>query len=90
MSKIIVNNNKLREILISQTKSEARRRIITRWPDWKQRNAALGLLSQEETQACKNWITAVRVASDQIEQDIMTNDNLINFDVSKSPWWPSD
>ena len=73
---------------ITETKAEAARRILAKWPDWRQRNAALGLLLPEEVESCKQWITDIKAASDQIEYDLKMSADPAKFDVAGSARWP--
>lgn len=75
-------------IKIAAVKAEAQRRILAKWPDWKQRNAALGLLEVSEVAACKKWIADVKAASNLIEQDIQASADPASFDVAGSARWP--
>lgn len=56
---------------IEANRAECRRRIVERWPEDQQRNAALGILSTEQTDACAAWIkdcrTAENAAADLID-----------------------
>ena len=52
-------------------KETAKEKIIAVAPDYKQRNAALGLLSTEETDELKNLINSIRAISNSLEQQIL-------------------
>jgi len=49
---------------IEANRRECARRILDRWPDWAQRNCALGVYSAAETEACAAWIHACTTAED--------------------------
>jgi len=49
----------------------AKEKIIAVAPEHKQRNAALGLLSTEETDELKNSINSIRAISNSLEQQIL-------------------
>ena len=52
----------LKSAAIEANRAECRRRIVERWPEDQQRNAALGILSTEQTDACAAWIKGHREA----------------------------
>jgi len=49
---------------IEANRMECSRRILDRWPDWAQRNCALGVYSAAETEACAAWVFACTAAED--------------------------
>jgi hypothetical protein len=49
----------------------AKEKILAVAPEYKQRNAALGLLSTEETDELKNSINSIRAISNSLEQQIL-------------------
>jgi len=53
-----------------QIKNAAKQLILDAVPEYKQRNAALGLLTNEETQQIKDTIQAIRTISNQKEAEI--------------------
>jgi hypothetical protein len=55
---------------IQRLKIVATEKILEVAPDYKQRNAALGLLSQEETDTIKSTIQTLRTAVNVAEQQI--------------------
>lgn len=55
---------------LQQIRSKAKELILAAVPEYKQRNAALGLLSNEETQYIKDTIQAIRTISNQKEAEI--------------------
>lgn len=57
---------------IGRIKKLATERILELAPEHKQRNAALGLLSQEETDAIKSTIQTIRDAVNFAEQQILS------------------
>jgi hypothetical protein len=61
---------RLRSERTAKIKAEAQARILERYPIWKQLNAALGLLSAEETDEIKAFIQSVRGASDTAEEQV--------------------
>jgi hypothetical protein len=52
-------------------REHAKELILTVAPEYKQRNAALGLLTQQETDDIKNSIENIRTISNQKEQEIL-------------------
>jgi len=61
----IVKQNQIKAI-----KDRAMELILEKAPEYKQRNAALGLLSNEETDKIKQDIQSIRILSDQKESQI--------------------
>lgn len=57
---------------IGRIKKLATERILELAPEHKQRNAALGLLSQEETDGIKSTIQTIRNAVNSAEQQIIS------------------
>lgn len=55
---------------LSQIREKAKELILAAVPEYKQRNAALGLLSDQETQQIKDSIQAIRTISNQKEAEI--------------------
>lgn len=55
---------------LQQIKNTASSIILHAVPEYKQRNAALGLLTEEETQQIKDTIQAIRTISNQKEAEI--------------------
>jgi hypothetical protein len=53
-----------------QIREKAKILILNSVPEYKQRNAALGLLSDEETQQIKDSIQSIRTISNQKETEI--------------------
>jgi hypothetical protein len=72
---VIFNDNRnFDDCVIYQLKiirEKAKELITTAVPEYKQRNAALGLLSDEETQQIKDSIQAIRTISNQKEAEIL-------------------
>ena len=62
--------------------------IKSRWPEEKQRNVLLGLLTQADVDACKSWVAAHITAYNQIEADIQASADPANLDVAGSARWP--
>ena len=56
---------------VQKTKEKAMEKILVLAPDYKQRNAALGLLSEQETQQIKDNIQTIRNISNSLEQQIL-------------------
>ena len=56
---------------VQRIKQKAMEKILAVAPEYKQRNAALGLLSEQETQQIKNDIQNVRNISNSLEQQIL-------------------
>jgi len=59
------------EFQLKQVRETAKEKIIAVAPDYKQRNAALGLISTEETDELKNSINSIRAISNSLEQQIL-------------------
>jgi hypothetical protein len=57
---------------IQEIKKLATERILELAPEHKQRNAALGLLTQQETDAIKTTIQTIRDAVNSAEQQILS------------------
>lgn len=55
---------------LQRIKEKAKELILAAVPEYKQRNAALGLLSDQETQQIKDSIQAIRTISNQKEAEI--------------------
>ena len=55
---------------LQEIREKAKQLILAVVPEYKQRNAALGLLSVEETQQIKDSIQAIRTISNQKEAEI--------------------
>lgn len=75
----------LEKTCVRQIKEEAGRRILERYPGWKQINAALGLYDAAAAAAMKDGINAVRAASDAIEVRLASDPYL---DPAVQPDWP--
>ena len=56
---------------VQRIKQKAMEKILAVAPEYKQRNAALGLLSEEEAQTIKSHIQNVRNISNSLEQQIL-------------------
>ena len=61
---------KCKEFALQQLRKQAMEKILEFAPEYKQRNAALGLLSPEETDTIKNHIQTIRTASNIKEAEI--------------------
>lgn len=57
---------------LKQIRQRARDLILEIAPEYKQRNAALGLLSDQETQYIKDSIQNIRTTSNNLEQQILS------------------
>lgn len=76
---------------ITEIKQEANRRILAKWPDYYQRNAALGLLDLGVVDQVKADIQAVRAASDSMEAEVLllTEPGLADaYEVAANAGWP--
>lgn len=73
------------ETSIDAVKKEAARRILDRYPQWKQVNAALGLYAAAFVATMTAYINAVRAASDAIEARLAADPYL---DPATQPEWP--
>lgn len=57
---------------LKQIRQKARDLILENAPEYKQRNAALGLLSAQEEQQVKDAIQEIRTISNSLEQQILS------------------
>jgi len=89
---------------ISRVKAYAGELILARYPDWKQRNMTMRVLTlqnispltdDEQAELASisvawDWIEAVRTASDQVEADLLAMGiaAAMEFDISTSAHWP--
>jgi len=55
---------------LQEIRKTAMEKILIAVPEYKQRNAALGLLSTEETEEIKQKIQQIRIISNQLESGI--------------------
>ena len=55
---------------LEQTRNKAKELILNVAPEYKQRNALFGLLTEQETQQLKDSIQAIRTISNQKEAEI--------------------
>lgn len=60
----------VKEGQLAYIREHAKELILATAPEYKQRNAALGLLSEQETQTVKDFIQNVRNISNQLEAQI--------------------
>ncbi len=91
----------LRAAAVTQIKHGASQIILSRYPDWKQRNMtaravqllAAGTASGAEWDALSAvwaWISAVRQESDRVEASILSADTQIDIDAAlASATWPA-
>ena len=56
---------------LEEIRKQSQTLILASAPDYKQRNAALGLLSEQETQQIKDNIQNIRNISNSLEQQIL-------------------
>jgi len=82
------------EQLHPAVKLEAKRRILAVAPDWKQRNAAVDLQSDDTdiraaAQAVIDAVNAIRTKSNEIEAALssMTDKQILNFDARDDAHW---
>lgn len=75
-------------------KSEAQRRILKTAPDWKQRNAAVDIQSDDadvraSAQAVIDAVNAIRTKSNEIEASIvsMTDEQILDFNARDDSHW---
>ena len=88
-------------VRVAAVKAEARRRIVSRYPDWKQANmtarglelVSLGVnitadeaAEMDALRAAWSWIKSVRAASDAIEVRLAEQPDL---DIAAAPLWPA-
>ena len=81
--------NRARTEAIAAVKEEAGRRISMRYPDYKQRNAALGLYSQSELVTIRGYINHIRTVADDLEARIAryTREQVTNFSAASDSHW---
>ena len=84
------------EQLHPAVKFEAKRRILVVAPDWKQRNAAVDLQSDDADvraagQAVIDAVAAIRTKSNEIEAALpsMTDEQILNFNARDDAHWSS-
>jgi hypothetical protein len=65
------NFNDVQTFQLKIIREKAMELILAIAPDYKQRNAALGLLSEQETQQIKDNIQNIRNISNSLEQQIL-------------------
>ena len=77
-------------------KFEAKRRILAVAPDWKQRNAAVDLQSDDAdvratAQVVIDAVAAIRTKSNEIEAALpsMTDEQILNFNARDDAHWSS-
>ena len=82
------------EQLHPAVKHEAQRRILAVAPDWKQRNAAVDVQSDNADvraagQAVIDAVNAIRVKSNEIEAALpsMTDQQILDFDARDDAHW---
>lgn len=75
-------------------KYEAQRRILEAAPEWRQRNAAVDVQSDDadvraSAQAVIDAVNAIRTKSNEIEASIvsMSDDQILNFNASDDAHW---
>lgn len=69
----IIDNRRLQDVIawqLAMIKQCASDRILAFAPEHSQRNAALGLLSDRDTLAIRNFISATRTRCDELETEI--------------------
>lgn len=64
--------------------AECTRRIEAQWNQVGQVNAALGIYSDENAEACKNWIAVNRHALEAL----LNRADLLSLDVTDDQYWP--
>lgn len=69
----------------ADAEDECTKRISSKWNWLGQINASLGIYSEDEIAACKQWISDHRSAL----ADLLTMDNLVELDVTDDQYWPS-
>lgn len=65
--------------------AECTKRINSKWNWLGQINASLGIYSDDEIEACKQWISDHRSAL----ADLLAMDDLVELDVTDDQYWPS-
>ena len=82
------------EQLHPAVKYEAQRRILEVAPDWKQRNAAIDIQSDDAdvraaAQAVIDAVSAIRTKSNEIEAALpsMTDQQILDFDAREDAHW---
>ena len=64
--------SQIKTLQLEYIRETAKQLIFAVAPEYKQRNAALGLLSLEETEEIKNHIQTIRTISNQKETEILS------------------
>ncbi|WP_392385060.1 hypothetical protein [Marinomonas primoryensis] len=64
--------------------AECSKRINAHWNQIGQINASLGIYGADDTAACSAWISSNRAAL----VSILTNDSLLEIDVTDDQYWP--
>ena len=67
-----------------ETNAECTRRIELYWNQVGQLNAALGIYSDENAEACKNWIASNRNARAALVERV----DILDIDVTDNAYWP--
>lgn len=76
-----------RQSKIRQARKECTRRIESHWDKHGQVNAAIGVYSEDEQQACKECIETHRQALQDLISEIEESDDPKAIDVSDDQWW---
>lgn len=90
---------------IGMVKDYAGKLILARYPDWKQRNMTMRVLTLQSVSPLTDdeqaelasisvawdWIESVRTASDSLEQDLLQMDiaAAMDYDIASYPNWPA-
>jgi transposase len=88
-SKMVTAADKAKELRVakaSAVKTEATKRIESRWDNAGQNNVALNLYSESERLDCINWINAHRAAC----QAIIERPDLLDLDITDNSLWPTE
>ena len=74
----------LMALKLVETNAECTRRIELYWNQVGQLNAALGIYSDENAEACKNWIGSNRNARAVLVERV----DILTIDVTDNAYWP--
>ena len=81
------NLDEIKKLMIEHVRAEAKRIILERYPTYKQRNAALGLLDTKTVEEMKAFIQSIRDECNRIESEILAAQDLATLQAIK-PNWP--
>ena len=77
-------DTELMALKLVEANAECTRRIELYWNQVGQLNAALGVYSDENVEACKNWIASNRNARAALVERV----DILTIDVTDNTYWP--